>query len=197
MELQLTYVIGDDGIRRLTLPDETRAWVVDYIRTNAALPADGIAAIVRQGHDDLRAAIGGVTEEQARFKPGPDDWSILEILNHLVTVKRIIANLGQHMAQGQLPPGLTPEWQEESAQDGVTLARFDTLAEASAAADEAHAGLLAFIDTITPATSTEAEFRHFLFGSMNCRQWAVFQRIHEMDHAPAIARVKESPGYPA
>ena len=69
--------------------------------------------------------------------------------------------------------------------------------EARAAADEAHASIMAFVATVTPDTNTEKEFRHFVFGSMNCRQWAVFARIHDADHAPSIGRIKASPGYPA
>lgn len=36
----------------------------------------------------IRALAGGVSEEQARFKPGPDSWSILEVVNHLLDEER-------------------------------------------------------------------------------------------------------------
>jgi uncharacterized damage-inducible protein DinB len=31
----------------------------------------------------IQALVEGVSDEQARWKPGPDDWSILEVINHL------------------------------------------------------------------------------------------------------------------
>jgi hypothetical protein len=31
---------------------------------------------------------------------------------------------------------------------------------------------------------------------MNCRQWAVFQRVHDADHAPGIGKIKATPGFP-
>ena len=32
----------------------------------------------------IRALVTGLTEEQARWKPAPETWSILEVLNHLI-----------------------------------------------------------------------------------------------------------------
>jgi hypothetical protein len=192
----LTYVTGDDGVRRLTLPDEVRAYVIRFVREGAAQPAEGIAAIVQEGQDQLHKALEGVSEEQARYKPAQDEWSVLELMDHVVTVKRIMANLCQHLSEGRWPPGITGEWEEEKAQDGVTIARFTSLGEARAAADAAHDDLLGFVRSITPDMDTEKEFTHFLFGPMNCRQWAVFQRVHDADHAPTIEKIKASPGYP-
>jgi hypothetical protein len=31
----------------------------------------------------IQVVVQGVSGEQARWKPGPDDWSILEVINHL------------------------------------------------------------------------------------------------------------------
>jgi hypothetical protein len=33
--------------------------------------------------------------------------------------------------------------------------------------------------------------------SLNCRQWAAFQRVHDVDHMEQIKQVKAAPGYPA
>ena len=35
----------------------------------------------------IRALVEGVSEEQARLKPDPDSWSILEVVNHLLNVE--------------------------------------------------------------------------------------------------------------
>ncbi len=37
-----------------------------------------------QNADALRGLAGGIGEEQARWRPAPDQWSILEIVNHLL-----------------------------------------------------------------------------------------------------------------
>lgn len=196
MNLQLTYVTGEDGVRHLTLPAETRAAVIAFVRENGAKPPEHMAAIVEDGHAELLAALEGVSDEQARWKPAPDQWSILEVMDHIVTVKNFMGALGRSLSQGAWPPGLTAAWQEERVQDGATVVRHATLAEARAAEQAAHDSLISFVRTITPDMNTDKMFAHFLFGEMNCRHWAMFQRIHDYDHVPTIAKIKALPAYP-
>ena len=152
---------------------------------------------MQEGHDALISSLDGVSDAQAAWKPAPDEWSILELMDHVVTIKRFLVALTQHMSQGAWPPGLTEAWQEESAQDGATVARFTSIAEARDAADAAHDALLAFLRGVTPEMNTEKTFTHFLFGAMNFREWIIFERIHDGDHGPTIARIKSREGYPA
>lgn len=197
MNLQLTYVTGEDGVRHLTLPDEMRARVIAFVREGGAKSPDEIAAIVQEGHDALIASLDGVSDEQARWKPAPGEWSILELMDHVVTIKRFLVVLAPHMSEGAWPPGLTEAWQEEALQDGATTARFTSIAEARDAANASHDALLAFLRGVTPEMNTEKTFTHFLFGAMNFREWIVFERIHDGDHGPTIGRIKALPAYPA
>jgi hypothetical protein len=197
MELGLKYTIGPDGAKTITIPDERRAAVIAFVREGAAGPAGTMASIVQEGHDVLLAALEGVSETQAAFKPAAADWSILELMAHVVTTKQIVATLCRNLSEGHLPPGFGPQFEEQAAQDGVTMARFATLAESLVAAEAAHADLLATIRGLSDATDGEVRFRHFLFGALNCREWAVFQRIHDGDHTPQIASIKAAPAYPA
>jgi hypothetical protein len=178
------------------MADDMKAGIVSFVRETATKPADELAAVVQEGHDELHKALDGMTEEQARFKPGPDDWSVLELLDHVVTVKRAMAVLAASLSKGAWPPGFTEESQSEDFQDGVTFVHFNTLSEAREAVDAAHNELMAFIATIDDDMNTEKEFRHFFFGSFNCREWVAFQRIHDADHAPGIGKIKASPGFP-
>ncbi len=41
-----------------------------------------IAQLAHQA-EAIRALVQGVPDDQARWKPGPDDWSILEVIHHL------------------------------------------------------------------------------------------------------------------
>lgn len=196
-DLKLTYVTGEDGVRHLTLPDEIRARVIAFAREGGAKPTAEIAAIVQEGHDALIGSLEGLSDEQARFKPAPDQWSILELMDHVVTIKRFLVVLCQHMSEGAWPPGLTEAWQEEALQDGATTRRFTSIAEAREAADAAHGALLAFLEGVTPEMDTAKTFTHFLFGPMNFREWVVFERIHDGDHGPTIAKIRALPSFPA
>jgi hypothetical protein len=44
---------------------------------------DYFTAQMANNAETIRTLIQGVSDEQARWKPGPDCWSILEVINHL------------------------------------------------------------------------------------------------------------------
>jgi hypothetical protein len=197
MELGLKYTIGPDGAKTVTIPDDRRAAVIAFVREGAGGSVGKMASIVQEGHDALLAALAGVSEPQAAFKPGANDWSILELMAHVVTTKQIVATLCRNLAEGHLPPGFGPQFEEQAAQDGVTMARYGTLAESLVAAEAAHADLLATVRGLGGAADGDVRFKHFLFGALNCREWAVFQRIHDGDHTPQIGSIKAAAGYPS
>ncbi len=197
MNLDLTYTTDADGTSVMSLPDETRAWVIDYVRENAQKPPAEMEAIVQEGKRQLSAALDGVSEGQAAFKPSADEWSILDVIAHEVSVKRSIGALIAAMRDGALPPGFGPHFEEAKAQDGFIAARFDTLAEAREAAQAAHDGIAAFVRGIDASANRELTFRHYYFGAFNAIEWAIFLRIHDDTHTPQIAKIKAAPGYPA
>jgi hypothetical protein len=43
---------------------------------------------LRQNGDLIRQLVADITEAQAKVKPSPDDWSILEVVNHLYDEER-------------------------------------------------------------------------------------------------------------
>ena len=56
-ELQLTYVLGEDGRKHLTIPDDIKASVISFIRENAAKPSADIAAVVQEGEHGRDAPV--------------------------------------------------------------------------------------------------------------------------------------------
>jgi hypothetical protein len=195
-DLKITYATDAEGVRRGTIPNDTFAAASSFIRETAKKSATEIAAAVQEGHDAVLRNIAGLTGAQARHKPAPDDWSALETMAHIVTVKRIGVALATSLASGTLPPGFGPHFEEERAQDGVTVVRFDAIADAREAAESAHGDLLALSGKVDDA-DLETRFRHYIFGSLNAREWACFQRVHDGDHFPQLARIRESAGVPA
>jgi uncharacterized damage-inducible protein DinB len=166
-----------------------------YIRHNATKEPAALRALVERGHAELVASFDGLSPAQATFQPAPNVWSVLQVLDHVVTAKLGVARICARLARGDVPPGFGREG-DEQAQDGVTITHFTSLADAGAAAQAAHEALLAFIDAIDSATNTEARFAHFLFGPLNCREWAAFQRVHDGDHTGQIGQVRSAPGFP-
>lgn len=196
VELGLKYVLGDDGKKHLTIEDDRRAAAIAFVQGTAAKSPAEIAAVIQEGHDPLMAALDGLSEAQAQWKPSADDWSVMELMAHVVTTKRVCASMCENLGAGHWPAGIGEEWQEEARQDGVTLAQFSTLDDARTAAQTAHDDLLKQISALDTA-NTEIRFRHFVFGAFNSREWAVFQRIHDDNHAPQLGDIKGSAAFPA
>jgi len=197
MDLGLKYAVGPDGTRAMSMPDETRDWVISFVRENARKSPSEIETVAHEGHQELLAALEGVSEAQAAYKPGADDWSILELVAHEVSVKRTIGALAAALRNGALPPGFGPQFEEAKAQDGFIAARFETLAGAREAAQAAHDAIVAFVRGLDGPVDAGLTFRHYYFGAFNAREWPVFLRIHDGDHTSHIAKIKAVAGYPA
>lgn len=69
--------------------EEYAPYNAEYIQRSTA-KGDMLAALPKQ-IEDLQAAIGKLTDEQARFKFGPREWSIKEVLGHMNDVERIFS----------------------------------------------------------------------------------------------------------
>jgi hypothetical protein len=47
-----------------------------------------LAALMAENAERIRALVRGVSEQQARWRPDADSWSILEVVNHLLDEER-------------------------------------------------------------------------------------------------------------
>jgi hypothetical protein len=68
--------------------DEYAPFYADYIQRAQAKDA---LAILPQQIDDVKSALGNLTDEQARFRFGPKEWSIKEVIGHVNDVERIFS----------------------------------------------------------------------------------------------------------
>ena len=159
-----------------------------YIRHQVAKGPATIQRMVQQGHQQLVGLIDSLSEEQAHFKPGPDDWSVLEVLQHAAPAERWVADVCSALARGAPPAS--------RAEAGRMGSDFSSLAAARSALGAAHQELLAFVDNLSPEANRETRFDHPFFGPLNCEEWAVFQRVHNGDHAQQIEQILAAPGFP-
>ena len=65
----------------------------------------------------IRALVDGISQEQARWNPAPDSWSILEVVNHLYDEEcldfRVRLDIILHRPQEQWPPIDPQGWVKE------------------------------------------------------------------------------------
>jgi uncharacterized damage-inducible protein DinB len=160
-----------------------------YIRYNATKDPASIRKLLERGHEQLTSLIDGLSSAQVTFKPTANDWSVLEVLRHVVGSQRGIARRCPTLARGEESASFEPE--EEAG-------RFESLAAAREAMDAAHNELLAFVNGLTSSKpNLETRFEHPVFGALNCREWAVFRRVHDGDHSGQIEQIRAAPGFPS
>ena len=75
----------------LTVPkiDEYASFYGDYVQ-RASQRTDIHSALTQQ-IDELHTALDVLTENQALFKPGPEEWSVKEVIGHLNDVERVFS----------------------------------------------------------------------------------------------------------
>ena len=78
-------------MNQLTPPtsDEYAEFYAGYIQ-HATARGDVLAALPKQ-IDEIQAALGNLTDEQALFRDAPKEWSIKEVMGHLNDVERVFS----------------------------------------------------------------------------------------------------------
>jgi hypothetical protein len=70
-------------------PEEFSPYYSDYVQ-RAEARGDVIATLPKQ-FDELNSLLGKLTDTQARFRFGPAEWSIKELVGHLNDVERVFS----------------------------------------------------------------------------------------------------------
>lgn len=167
--------------------------------------------LLNRSRQALLEAVDGVTEQQARWKPAPERWSILEYVEHLAVSDDALVALVERSLQSPAKPETKEERhareqkiRETPMPRGVNRApemlkpnaRFGSLAEAVAAFREAHARTMEFTQ------NTQADLRshfapHAVLGPLDGYQWLVGNARHAESHAGHIREIRSLDGFPS
>lgn len=98
--------------------DEYSPFYADYVQ-RAEQRDDVYAALSRQ-IDELHADLDALTDSQACFKPGPQEWSIKEVIGHINDVERVFSYRLLRISRGDATP--LPGFEQD---DFVRAAGFD------------------------------------------------------------------------
>lgn len=102
-------------------PEEYAPFYSDYIQR--ATKRDDVSAALSQQIEELHAALDVLTEPQACFKPGPDEWSVKEVIGHINDVERVFSYRLLRISRNDATP--LPGFEQE---DYVRAAGFDQYA---------------------------------------------------------------------
>lgn len=165
-------------------PASPRDYVVEYAATH---DWPEVWPRVMQARASLLAEFVDVAEELAVHKPesgeGEDAWSILQVLQHVLTYTRNVTAIVEGTARGQTivkdPPGAIHD---------VGASSLRQLLAATVAASAELAGVTERLP-VEPDLSVTVD--HPSFGPFNSREWFLFLSVHDDVHRQQIAALKE------
>lgn len=167
-------------------------------------------ALLARSRGVVLKAVEGVTEDQARWKPAPERWSILEYVEHLAVSDDALVALVKRSLESpahiETPEERTAREQkirETPVPRGVNrapenlkpVARFNSLAAALSAF------LAARERTLEYATSTTDDLRthfvpHPVLGQLDAFQWLCGNARHAETHAGHVVEIRGMPDFP-
>jgi hypothetical protein len=188
----------------MTTPPEHERARAYLLEKGTRAPVAQIRARVADAFAALEALLDGVGERQARRAPGGGEWSVHEILDHLVeTHARALDEMralleNRHSPVSPIPAGLQSADPAARAWDELRgdLRRvhaevLDVLATAPDRLTDVRAPIVMVINTRQPD------------GTMAAMQWieecdwkacAIIFRLHELDHLGQARRTLRDPG---
>ena len=175
---------------------------------NAAERAD-VIELMQQSERELMQMIDGLSDAQWAYSPGPDRWSIAQVVEHIVLADALL-----------FETAVTSLDSQPSATWTTTLAKTNTIRKAIpdrsrrvdapasikpqqamtrpallARFKEQRSKAMAYVrDTNKPLKAHTAP--NPFFGELNAHQWLLYVPLHHLRHNQQIAEVKASPGYP-
>jgi hypothetical protein len=170
--------------------EDARQRLVSYLGHQASKDVPVLVELIEEQRGRLLGLLDGVSEEEAAFRPAPDQWSIADVLRHVTAAEEHVALVIESLARGVVPRGKRVMGRQ-IPDEGEPLA---ALVERLRAARR---DLLARIGRWPASPDLAATFEHPFFGPLNCKGWVAFQRLHDADHTGQLEQIKAAPGYPA
>lgn len=160
--------------------DDVRERVLSYIRHQASKDRPAIIALVTSSQAQLLDVVSGVDEATASRAPAEGEWSIRELLRHVISAEDGVSNIVSGLAVGEPPAG------ERSVGSKVDDDSAAALVERLRGSNQR---LLDAIASMPAEPNTTVLAKHPFFGDLNCLEWAVFQRVHDADHAQHAEKI--------
>ena len=165
-----------------------------------------------ESHKEFFASIDGVTDEQWKWKPAPERWSVGETAEHIVLAEAMLFDFVQKAVTA--PPN--PAWEEQTkgktefivrvmpsrqgkaqAPEPIVPRQGLTRAQVKQRFEKQRAAILKFAtDTQVALKEYTADHPFPVFGTLNAYQWLIYVPLHTIRHDKQIAEVKATPGYP-
>lgn len=157
-----------------------------YLKAQGAkLSVEQIRERIQEAAEDFLAAVGEVSEAVARTSPAPGEWSLAEIVDHVVTAQEHIRSVITGMVAGR-PPSAP---MDIGARSGLAALPWSDLVERLRRSQTALSELLA---AHRQEPHVDLRVPEGYFGELNWKEYALVLRLHYKDHASQARRTVEA-----
>ena len=156
-----------------------------YLQAQAAkLSLPELVQKVRTDMQQLSQALNAVPEARYSVRPAENEWSANEVANHLVQTSRGVASgIRTVLDSGATPGGVIDRMgaSSEAHSPGEWWQILETDREA----------ILERVSTASGDEHLNVKWPHGVFGDLNWREWLLFMRVHDLDHARQLLAVAD------
>ncbi len=167
---------------------------------------------LEESRKEFLAAIDGVTEEQWKWKPAPERWSVGETAEHIVLAEALLFGT----VKGAIAAPPNPAWEEKTKGKTEFIERVmaPRLGKATAPEPIVPSGKMTQAQVRETFLKQRVEIEKFaketqialkeytaehpfpVFGTLSAYQWLIYAPLHTERHDKQIAEVKATAGYP-
>lgn len=168
-------------------PEQQR--IRGYLVSQAAkLTVPQLVEKLQQSLAEVRQAANAVPAAQFQERPAAEEWSAAEVMAHVLRTSGGIGQTIVGVIEGRLTaPGTLRDEIEADDRPGEA-ARL--CAELAAQRQRLFEQVL----IADPEARTDVRWPHPAFGPLNWREWLLFMRIHDLDHARQMAAITAGQG---
>lgn len=154
-----------------------------YLQAQAAkLSIPELMDKVRADSEQLRAAAEAAMAVDPTRRPSAGDWSVNEVLRHL------------HESSGRVNAGILAA-ALDGAQPGAVADRIERADDVRPPLEwvrllrEEREAAFARLEGVRGDEHLEIRWDHPFFGDLNWREWLLFLRLHDLDHAGQVRQI--------
>ncbi|MFE0504817.1 DinB family protein [Peribacillus butanolivorans] len=154
---------------------------------------------IKKIRKELLEAVNNLSDEQLNAHPEEGRWSIIQVLNHLYLMERMITKrIADKLKSDESIPAedkpieytLNREVKVSAPLFVIPSEAFQTLDEVKNKLSESRQAFIQVVDSANEKDLEQKSFPHPLFKELSLKQWIPFVGLHEKRHLLQIEELK-------
>ncbi|WP_456279229.1 DinB family protein [Bacillus sp. AK128] len=153
-----------------------------------------------QIREDLIKSVSGFTDQQLNERVDEDNWSIMQNLEHLLLMERLItSSISYQLANENSKPTqpkpihftINRSRKVKAPSNLEPSSAFISLTEIVNKLSESRENLIQVVKDVSDEVLENKSFDHPIFGGLSLKQWVEFIGFHEKRHLEQIEEIKQ------